>query len=109
MVETGAIKPEVACRQLTEWCLQGSKLDLICTHFGEGSLFFLGRQLSVNFVSKDFSGTGNNHDGAFAHLTQLGLAEKTAESGANELGKGIRQLLSQPFRDALARSSSPEL
>lgn len=54
LVETGAIKPEVACRQFTEWCLQGSKLDLICTHFGEGSLFFLGPSAVREFRVKRF-------------------------------------------------------
>lgn len=49
LLGTTSIKPNVAFRQLGEWSLQGSRLDVICTQFGDGSLFFLDSQLSPHF------------------------------------------------------------
>lgn len=37
---------DVALKQLNEWRIYGMKVDLLCTHFGPGSLFFLGDILS---------------------------------------------------------------
>lgn len=49
LLETVSIKANVAYRQFGEWSLQGSRLDVICARFGNGSLFFLDIQLSPHF------------------------------------------------------------
>ncbi|CAD6580006.1 MAG: hypothetical protein ASARMPREDX12_009434 [Alectoria sarmentosa] len=61
-----SIKPNVAFRQLREWSLEGFDYQSIST--------------------------GEYYDGPIAHLNQLRLAQKAAQSGANELEHGIRQL-----------------
>ena len=40
------IQIDVAARQLSEWSVHGSKLELLCAEFGPGCLFFLGDLLS---------------------------------------------------------------
>jgi hypothetical protein len=47
-----------------------------------------------------FTATGPYHDEAFEHLRELGLREKAAESGANQLAQNIRDLLINPFKEA---------
>ena len=42
------ISPDIALKQLNEWSRCGYKLDLLCQHFGPGSLFFLESLLTRN-------------------------------------------------------------
>lgn len=46
-----------------------------------------------------FTETGPYHDEAFAHLRQLGFGELAEKTKANELGRWVRDLLRQPFRE----------
>lgn len=55
---------------------------------------------SLNSLVNRFTKTGGYHDQAAAHLDQLRLKKLAEESGANELGRRVRSLLIQPFKDA---------
>ena len=46
VLEPAAIKPDVALKQLNEWSRCGMKVDLLCTAFDPGCLFFLEDLLS---------------------------------------------------------------
>ena len=51
-------------------------------------------------LSHNHTASGSYHDQAFAHLRELGLKEKAIKTGTQDLGRGVRRLLDEPFRSA---------
>ncbi|KAL8692783.1 MAG: hypothetical protein Q9218_002254 [Villophora microphyllina] len=101
------VRDPVDLSQLGNWSIQGSKLHELCEAFGVGCLFYLEDLLTENFLKKQFTHSGSNHDEAFINLRNRGLSHEAAGSGANELGQNIRDYLIRPFTLASQGHLSP--
>lgn len=87
----------ITLHQVNEWTRCGQKCSEVCEGFGEGALFYLGDVFSKDFLLNKFTSSGQYHDEAWEHLTDLDLKGVAASSGATELGEGIRRVLVAPF------------
>ena len=59
------------------------------------------RTNNASSLSKLHTAKGHYHEEAFAHLRRLRLKEKVVESGAQQLGAGVRRLFNELFKSAM--------